>query len=106
MRAGRYSGFRVYGSVGESAFAAPPYVGPRRVSAFHAAATIESYHKETIMITTIDKALVAVVGGIVTLGSAAGWWPVEAVTSQWIAGLAAVVSPILVYFIPNTKAVT
>ncbi len=53
------------------------------------------------MFTTIDKALVAIIGGVIYLLSALGVIPADAVSPETIAGWASVLTPILVWLVPN-----
>ena len=55
------------------------------------------------MFTSIDKALVAVIMGIITLTSAAGIAVPEFLNEEWVVTAVAVVTPFLVWFTPNKE---
>lgn len=53
------------------------------------------------MFTTIDKAIVAILSGVIYLLSYLGVIPPDFVSPETIAALAAVITPALVWWIPN-----
>lgn len=55
------------------------------------------------MFTTIDKAIAAILGGLVYMLSYLGIIPADAVSPETVGAWAAVITPILVYLIPNKE---